>query len=77
MMKIMLSYSGITAAEKGPNIGNIIYGHKKFFPAKNHSYGARGPHGSHTVVVAPNRHGSRDMQHRPTPRAAFLKYIIY
>lgn len=37
MMKIMLSYSDISAAEKGPNIGNIIYGHKKFFPAKIHS----------------------------------------
>jgi len=34
----MLSSSLILAAEKGPNIRNIIYGHKTFFHAKIHSY---------------------------------------
>jgi hypothetical protein len=27
----------LIAAKKGLNVGNIIYGHKKFFPAKIHS----------------------------------------
>ena len=40
-MKIMLSvyqcYHILMTAKKGLNVGNIIYGHKTFFPAKIHS----------------------------------------
>jgi hypothetical protein len=37
MLSFYQCYHILIAAKKGLNVGNIIYGHKKFFPAKIHS----------------------------------------
>jgi hypothetical protein len=37
MLSFNQCYHILIAAKTGLNVGNIIYGHKKFFPSKIHS----------------------------------------